>query len=141
MKTMLKSIFIACIMCTAVFLNGQTVTLNPTDPLPPCSSFMIGETVSFERGVSCNADVVLLDANNIEIFRTSDAMFTYTFDSPGEFTFYCGAGSGAVAMAAICVEIGVIPTLSEWGILSLFLLMMIVSILSFEQRSIRIQLQ
>ena len=116
---------------------AQVITLNPTDPLPPCTSFMLGETITFERGANCNADVVLLDRNNVEVFRTSDASFTYTFDTAGEFTFFCGAGSGAVAMAAICVQVGVIPTLSEWSIICLTLIMMIAGCLAFQQRSDR----
>lgn len=106
-------------------ISAQPIVLNPTNPLPPCSAVQLGQTLDFDRGVNCDEDVILLDDDMNEVFRTSDQSFSITFDQPGEFTFFCGAGPGAVAMAAICVQVGIIPTMSEWGVICLGLIFMI----------------
>ena len=68
----MKSLVFIIALFSSVISTAQTTTLNPTSPLPPCTPIMLGETVDFERGALCDADVVLLDENDFEIFRTSD---------------------------------------------------------------------
>ena len=133
MKTIL--ILLVVFLCT-LSSNAQLVILEPIDDLPPCTSINLGQVVNFQRGVDCIADVVLLDIEGNEVFRSSDLSFSYTFDAPGEFTFYCGAGPVAIAMAALCVQVSIVPTLSEWGLICLGLILGIVSITAIKTNSL-----
>ena len=99
----------------------------------------IGTTVSVQAvKATCGNDIVLLDesANNLLTVTVtgSDTTFNYTFDEAGTFTFFCGAGTTAIATHAICVDVQTIPTLSEWGIISLTLLLLIVGVNGLKHR-------
>ena len=115
-----------------LFVHSQII-LDVDSPPDECVEVLLNNTLDFERGTTCSADVVILDEDNIEIFRTDELAFSYTFDELGTFTIYCGAGATAVAMRSLCVNASVIPTLSEWSVICLMLILMIVGVSSLKQ--------
>ncbi len=121
---MIRLIYTIIFLTLTVVCFAQNIVLNPTSPLEPCIELVVSGTLFFERGDQCDADVIIVDAGNNEIFRSSDQTFSYTFDEIGDFVIFCGAGPGAVAMAAVCVT-AIVPTLSQWSIICLSLLLII----------------
>ena len=132
---MMKTLLMVLIMFGFGMIGAQAIVLNPMNPLPPCSPVPLAQTLEFDRGINCDVDVILLDSDMNEVFRTSDQSFSITFDQPGEFTFFCGAGPSAVAMAAICVEVDLIPTLSEWSVICLGLILMIIGTIKIKDQT------
>ncbi len=103
-----------------------------------CSSLNAGETIQFSRTGFC-AGNILITLDGVEVLNTSEISPSYTFASVGQYIVFCGAAPNAVATPKVCYSVSAaqsIPTLSEWGLICLALLFLIVVSLSHESRGV-----
>ena len=136
----MKRLICALALLIPCFAFSQIV-LEVDQTSDECVEVLLNSTLDFVRGGSCSTDVVILDSDNFEVFRSNEQEFSFRFDERGTFTIFCGAGPNAVAMRSLCVEATVVPTLSEWSIICLMLVLMIFGVISIRQKSILIQPQ
>jgi len=127
------------LICLTFFwtANSQTVTLdlNPGLMIPEdCQTITAGTAINFERGMLCDAEVrIEKDGDPIAVLSTPDLTFSYLFAEPGEYIIFCGADAPpdaeiAITTACFTVTNNVVPTLGEWSIIILFLLISIFAI-------------
>jgi len=128
------SLFVAILF--ALKLSGQVINISP-DPtlIPPidpgqCMIIEPGTSLTFERNPDCDANLLITDGNGAVTFLdTSASSAPFTFNDPGEYAVFCGGGTGTIAIQAVCVivqtdvSIQTIPTVKEWGLIILFLLL------------------
>jgi len=110
--------------------------INLTVPITntECSSLTLGETVTFTRSSNCGGDI-LITLNDVEVLNTPELSPSFTFSEAGRYVIFCGAGTDAVAVPKFCYIVNApitVPTLGEWGIICLFLLISIIATVSFE---------
>lgn len=142
LSEILKTVAITAVMALSVSASAQTITLTPNAGLDvnvgPCTEITAGTTLTFNRSVDCDEDILITTTAipPVELLQSSDAVVTYTFSDEGSYVVFCGAPSSgmAVAVQAICVNVGPaapvnpIPTIGEWGIILLVLIMLVVGV-------------
>lgn len=114
-----------------VILNIDTNLSIPGD----CQTITEGTSITFERGLGmfqCDPEVIIQrDGESIPVFATNDLIFTYDFSEPGEYVIFCGntlVTSTRVATTAACFTVlSSVPTMGEWGVIILGLLLIIVA--------------
>lgn len=139
----------------AQVLNSQTL-IYPASSSPICKTIIVGETISFRANqlgtperpvcdvttalgigiISIDADLdTVLSINEIPLYT-----FDYTFDEIGEYFLFCGSpttssmSASAGGRSNICYNVQAtssipsIPTLNQWGLIILALILSIVSL-------------
>ncbi len=140
-RVFLTLVVFGCIITSTVSSQSITV-LNPVPlmNLEPCTDVVQGQQMAFSRGAMCDQDIVVVDSISNELFRIPEGtdLFYYTFTYSGEVTFLCGVGMSTVPVAAMCfnVEPNPIPTVGEWGLIILFLIMLIIGVVFIKQQSV-----
>ncbi len=115
-----------------LFISSQTVLeVIPSGDLV-CTDVVIGETVPFAMSNLCGANVEIhLEGIPVAVF--TEPLFEYTFDQVGEYVIFCFAppvgsvNESRVAITAACFRTvdQVVPTLEQWGVINLGLLLLI----------------
>lgn len=119
---------------------GQ-VTIYPIGagaPLPTCTTIELGESIDFIRNQIGTATQLVCDNDinfsNLDVTPAIDSVFTansftWLFDELGTHNIFCGApGMLAGGQANVCynvVPVQAIPTLGEWGLIIMTLLLVI----------------
>ncbi len=125
---------------SSIFAQDLTLELNPTLlPSPStCTSLVVGESFEFDTDVLCVPDVMItLDGVTVALF--DEAPFTFTFEQTGEYVIFCGVppnSSARTATVAACFTVTdqVVPTLGEWGVIILFINLIICMVVSIRSR-------
>jgi plastocyanin len=169
MNTLLKKCLLtaAAVLCAIGFsLSAQTALTNSSaSDVPTCTTVELGTTMTFVLSTGCGPGIAVdFDApgspiddgtsdTQIALLSTDDlaAMgneITVTFDQLGTFTFQCdvpdfGDIFGIAGLADQCftvVEPSGIPTLGEWGLIILSLLILIAGV-AFYRYNVRTTIQ
>ena len=145
-----------------ISLNAQTALTNQSESdVPTCIPIELGTTMTFVLSTGCGPGIeVDFDAPGspiddgtsdmqISLFSEDDLAgmgneFTVTFDQLGTYTFQCdvpdfGDIFGIAGLADQCFEVvepapAVIPTLGEWGMILLGILILIVGVVFYRSR-------
>ena len=157
------SIVLALFICTVgINLNAQTALTNQSaSDVPTCTTIELGTTMTFVLSTGCGPGIAVdFDAPGspiddgtsdmqISLFSEDDLdemgnEITVTFDQLGTYTFQCdvpdfGDIFGIAGLADQCFEVvepapAVIPTLGEWGMILLGILMLIVGVVFYRSR-------
>jgi len=143
-----KSVLLILLFLCSVYYGGnsQVVLIEPFGTNPPtpsastCETITVGTTLSFERAMNCDANILLTDetGSGDPYAIISDETFSYTFDQIQLYAFICGAPSADLAggQATICynvVPVQDIPTLGEWGLIILFVSLLIFGLVMIRQ--------
>jgi len=159
------SVVLALIICTVgINLSAQTALTNQSaSDVPTCTTIELGTTMTFVLSTGCGPGIAVdfdepgspiddgTSDQQISLFSEDDltAMgneITVTFDQLGTYTFQCdvpdfGDIFGIAGLADQCFEVvepaapSIIPTLSQWGLIALGLLMMIVGVVYYRSRA------
>jgi len=125
-------IVLFAILLSPFFLFSQTLLEVDLSGNLDCNEIVVGETVSFQMSNLCGADVQIHYEGGVVAVITEET-FEYTFDLPGEYIIFCfappanEATQSRTAITAACYRVvdQVVPTLEQWGVINLSLLMMI----------------
>ena len=145
-----------------ISLNAQTALTNQSESdVPTCIPIELGTTMTFVLSTGCGPGIeVDFDAPGspiddgtsdmqISLFSEDDLAgmgneFTVTFDQLGTYTFQCDVPDfsdifGIAGLADQCFEVvdpapAVIPTLGEWGMILLGILILIVGVVFYRSR-------
>jgi|GEM_PF-3120362 len=143
-KPVIKFVLGIILITVVCRLGAQDIILRIDpflDPDTDCQYIETGAIVSFERGqgmAQCDPDVIIFKDDDLTpIFMTSSLTFDFQFEEPGRYIIFCGAPGGTeVATTAACFfVVDLIPTLDQWGIIILLLLILIASISAFKKIS------
>ena len=124
-------------------VQAQTVVLVPDASLATsigpstCTSLRLGETIQFSRAGSCGGDIIVSNDRGVtSLLTTSAASFNFTFEVPGEYVVFCNATDASAAVPALCIIVSdAVPTVGEWGVITLGLLLMIFMVVAFKVQS------
>ncbi len=154
----MKSLILSAFLLISTLSVGQVLVTPGTAP-NPCTTIDIGSTFNFDGSgnpamniPSCDLDILIAfytEENPTftvapdEEFLFDTEEFSFTFNDLGYYYFFCGAPpfgpmpvGNAAGQASICYQaVEPIPTLGEWGIIALILLLMIVSVVAVKQWS------
>lgn len=143
-----KSVLLTLLLLCSIYYGGisQVVLIEPFGANPPtpsastCQTITVGTTISFERAMNCDANILLTDetGSGDPYVTFSQETFSYTFDQIQLYAFVCGAPSTDLAggQATICynvVAVQDIPTLGEWGLIILFVSLLIFGLVMIRQ--------
>lgn len=144
-------ILITTVVISSQVSYAQTIILthDNNNVVSPSSTLLLGSTRTFESSSSCDTVIKLMyfsDPNSILVPDTvidfTTTPFNYTFDRLGRYYFFCSMNSTtqmstipskAPAEQSFLVVSTLrhdIPALGEWGLIILFLLFLIVSIVA-----------
>lgn len=140
--------------------NGQTV-IYPLSTAPVCQEIIVGETILFAANqmgtatqpvcdvtASVGVGIISLNADIDTVLTVAEIpsyTFNYTFDKAGEYFIFCGSPTTMSSSSAsgnrsnICYNvlqakaIPSIPTLSEWGMIILSLLLAIIGFIVLQR--------
>ena len=164
MNTVIKkcSLILAIVLCAvSINLTAQTTLTNVSETdVPTCTTIELGTTMTFVISTDCGPGIAVdFDApgspiddgtsdEQISLFTEEDLAdmgneFTITFDQVGTYTFQCdvpdlGDIAGIAGLADQCftvVDPVPIPTLGEWGLMVLGLLLVIVGVVYYRSAS------
>ena len=105
----------------------------------------MGSRLVFVREASCGPDLIISPDRGVNVvFQSSKINVPYVFEDIGEFSIFCN-GPGETAIIAACIDVfdpalqglegNVIPTVGEWGVVILLLLILICAVVSFRHVS------
>jgi len=127
-------------------MNGQVdltdVRANPPTQISECRLITIDNVLTVTSSMNCNSPISLIrdDGDMISGLGTIEETFTsfpstVTFSEPGLFSFLCENKS----IADQCFNVIPVPTptIGEWGLIILSLLMAILAIVSIKQPVIK----
>ena len=145
-----------------ISLNAQTALTNQSESdVPTCIPIELGTTMTFVLSTGCGPGIAVdFDAPGspiddgtsdmqISLFSEDDLAgmgneITVTFDQLGTYTFQCDVPDfsdifGIAGLADQCFEVvdpapAVIPTLGEWGMILLGILILIVGVVFYRSR-------
>ena len=145
-----------------ISLNAQTALTNQSESdVPTCIPIELGTTMTFVLSTGCGPGIAVdFDAPGspiddgtsdmqISLFSEDDLdemgnEITVTFDQLGTYTFQCDVPDfsdifGIAGLADQCFEVvdpapAVIPTLGEWGMILLGILILIVGVVFYRSR-------
>lgn len=133
------------LVCLPLLSNGQRYVLEPDPSLliseSTCIPLFVDTEVRLVRGMGCSDNILLSNEfSTVSFLNIAEDSIDYTFDSPGTYVAFCGSGSGAIAIQSLCFNIqpqaaAPIPTMGEWSLIFLLLLLMIFMTVSFYSQS------
>jgi len=118
----------------SLLLSAQTLELAPqaVDVSPEsCIGITEGDVWIFTTAGSCGGDIRIEHESGDEVFFSSSLeSFEFEFDQPGIYIIFCGAQapgdlSRVEATAACFSVIPIVPTIGQWGVIILTLLLAI----------------
>lgn len=142
MKNIIATFIIAFIFAPNLF--GQ-ITLAPQTSQPVCINVLNNSVQTFERDATCAGLILIRNTvTEVETFIDLDDdedSFTFTFSSPGRYDIYCDAAEpfdplmmGAAVIAACIDVVEPVPTMSEWGIICMLLILLIFGVNTIKMR-------
>lgn len=148
MRTIYTSLLLLAFFCLESNLEAQsTIQLSPTtiDFTTDCIEVLVGSTVDFISESDCGGtSAITLGRGAQVVFNTDKQDFRYTFDELGEYTLLCNLSNDALGSPTACISVveslsalppgGAVPTVGEWGIIAMMLILLIVATLAFEQQ-------
>lgn len=124
-------------------LPAQMTTVDPVTVEPvrdPSSLVCIGiglnEIRTFERATNCFGAIrIEFEDGSNEFVPSSEQTFSIAFDRVGRYTLFCGSQFedrlGRVETTAACIDaVEIVPTLGQWSLIILVLILIIVSTVS-----------
>jgi hypothetical protein len=129
-------------------VNGQSVfRLSPDrnlDSNQDCIELEVNSTVTLERNSDCGPSIIVTSNGGSTINLSSIKQAEdFTFDELGDFVVFCN-GTTENSVTALCFTIfdpslsnlvaADIPTMGEWAIISLFLVMLILGLVALNQK-------
>jgi len=145
MMRVLSRLLVTMICVFSMFsLSAQDIVLfeNPPPFTGDCTSFILGQTVNLERGAFCGNEIGIAFPDGVNIIVSADT--TIVLDQIGDYVISCNTPGGAPAQRsfeiAACLRVSdnVVPTIGEWGIINLSILMLIVSVIGFREFEIKL---
>jgi len=144
--------FVFMTLCLGVSIHAQSdFTLSPFGPIDysvDCVEIDLNSTISFTTTAACGGETAITsDRGGQILFSTDRSDFDFTFDTEGEFTLFCNLSPTNIGSTTLCINIvdpianivgAAVPTTSEWGVIVLTLLLLILMTLAFEQSQIGI---
>jgi len=118
----------------SMLLNSQTLELTPQAidvSAESCISATVGDIWTFTTAASCGGDIRIEHESGDEIFFSSTLeFFEFEFDQTGIYIIFCGAldpgDASRVEVTAACFNIiPIVPTIGQWGVIILTLLLTI----------------
>ncbi len=134
-------IIIFCFLFAVYTTNDITAQVNLIPigggPAPTCITIDVGTTISFSRNVTAPNPICDNNINfvNFDVSPVIDSSFmadnfNWTFSELGIYNIFCGAPSGALAggQANVCYNVvpRPIPTVGEWGLILMSLVLLII---------------
>ena len=124
------------------------LSVNPSlNPDVDCITLETGALLTFGLQLTgdslCDHAVIILkddDPIPVDTFLTEN-VFDFRFETPGQYIFFCGAKvddlkNPEVAVSAICFRVvDLVPTMTEWGVAILLLLLLIAYVLAVRSLS------
>ena len=136
-------------LCFAVNLQSQSSILLFDANVPfdgQCSELSLGQSVTLSIGSLCGPDIgiVLPDGVNLSGIESDT---TIVLDQIGEYMVFCNTPvdiNGTVQRSleqAACINVteNIVPTVGEWGVIVLSLLMLIFSVSAVKRKSFALQ--
>ena len=117
-----------------VFLNAQALELSPQGIVispETCMEVTQGDVFTFTTASSCGGDIRIEHESGDEFFFSStEGSFDFEFDQVGIYIIFCGAQApdivNRVESTAACFSVlPVVPTIGQWGVIILSLLLII----------------
>lgn len=127
--------------------QNTIVLFDTNDPFTGvCSEISLGQSVTLSIGSLCGPDIgiVLPDGINLSGI-TSDT--TIVLDQVGEYEILCNTpidiGVSRTLQTAACITVAenVVPTVGEWGVIVLTLLLLIIGVSAMNGASEKLVLQ
>ena len=119
---------------------SQNIVLTPDSGLntdsPSCITIGVGENIQFDASGSCSGAVfVSADLGVTKTYLT--APYEFTFTSAGSYLVFCNAPDPSdVAIPAACIIVAdVVPTVGEWGVITLEILLAIFLVLAYKTQN------
>lgn len=146
----LKASVLSILFFLSLSLNAQTPitisgTASPTSAAE-CTKAILGNSVQLMSSASCALDIEIKFEKGPAITGLGSVIdtiksdpYTLTFDSVGVYYFVCLSNSKIVADQCYNVEAVPVPTVSEWGLIILSLLLLSIGIVAI--RSSRLATQ
>ena len=115
-------------------ISAQTLELAPQSidiSTESCIGVTVGDIWTFTTAASCGGDVRIEHDSGEEVFFSSTLdSFEFEFDQAGIYVIFCGAQSPSdasrVEVTAACFSvIPIVPTIGQWGLIILALLIAI----------------
>ncbi len=125
---------LALLLILTLNLNAQadlSLTLgDPTISPIPSRTINVGQTIEFTAGTGCDADYLVQNMNDVmdQTLYGATSPFLHTFNTTGTFAIQCDCAMGLTTACATSYNISVttpstIPTLGEWGLIILGLIL------------------
>lgn len=116
----------------------EPVTVEPIrDPSSlVCTSILLNQTRTFARASNCFGAIrIEYEDGSNEFIPSSEQTFSITFDRLGRFTLFCGSQFeerlGRIETSAACIDVvEIVPTLGQWSLLVLGLVLTILGTVS-----------
>jgi len=122
-----------CILAQNVEVEVGDVNLSIPLNTAECSTAIVGQSFSFTRTSNCTGTILITLDGNEEKLNTSEFPPLFTFDEPGQYVIFCNAASDNSATPKLCYSVSPsqsVPTLNEWGLICLLLLLLIFTAVS-----------
>ena len=130
-------------------VQGQptTLTVGMSSSAPStaseCTSVFIGRSVQLSASATCDVNIEImhdLGPNITSVGNIIDTImaspYTLTFDSLGVYSFICASKERADQCFHVLPE--PIPTIGQWGLISLTILLLIVGVVAIKSRQVSI---
>lgn len=140
-QSLIRVLSTSIFLISSLYMSGQAIMLSPDAGLvvspSTCMTITAGETLQFERSGSCGANAyVSNDMGTTSLLTTADMSFGFTFDTPGEYVIFCNSSPTSTATPAVCIIVtDVVPTVGEWGVITLGLLLMITMVIGYRTQT------
>lgn len=110
-----------------------------------CTSVRLGETITFQASGACGETFSLSNDRGTTTLASATSpslSFDFTFNTPGEYTVFCNGvtdpTSPTASSVAMCIIVSdAVPTVGEWGVITLGLLMMVFLVVAYKTQSNR----
>lgn len=143
-------LFLLLLLFLGVFgtSGAQVDTLQLNSGLMPgpstCGILRTGTTQSFYIGSSCGASIRISDdlgqttVYEVTAEEYASGEFEYRFDVPGEYVIFCNGGGASLLTSSRCYLVAdPVPTTGEWGLVIIFLLLLIQATVVIKTRTAR----
>lgn len=139
---MKRVIFFSIFLVASLVAHSQQV-VNLTNPLEltqtqpitivpgQCLTAEVGDAFTFVREAGCGANLFITDPDDIVVWDSNLPTADLTVLKEGTYRIDCNSSTLAVGIPFACIDVGPasqvepIPTMQEWGVLILFLLLVI----------------
>jgi len=133
---------LAILFCVSA--NSQSLLLFETPPsTTDCSNYVLGDNLTLQRGALCGVQIGIVMPNGVNIIADSDT--TIVLDQVGEYQILCNTPGGSTLVSgrrtfefAACLSVAAtaVPTLEQWSILCLLLILAIFGVARVKEISI-----